>query len=681
MKTRSLLGLGLAALVINGCKTNKPLVQQERFSNSSINVAYMDNSISPKEDFFLFANGSWIKENEIPNSESRWGSFNELDQDNKLKIEALLDSLSQGVHSKGSGNQIIGDYYTSFLNMSERNSFGTEPILKLFKQIDALINKVELTSLIAEFHNQGISALFGFGVGQDLKNVEEHTVYLNQGGIGLPNRDYYLEENKQEILAKYKEHVQKCFDLIYQDSLKSSKQCQGVLEIEMALANSMMKPAEMRKPEKIYNKRSIVQLSEMAKKFEWNRYFEIREVASFDTLIVGNPSYIEKIDNLIESNDLDTWKAYLKWGVFRNFAPHLNQQCVDLHFDFYGKVLSGKKEQKSLKHQVIEELTGSYISEVLGKVFVERYFSKEAKDKVNDMVDNLMVVFEERIQNLDWMSKDTKKEAIKKLKAIDRKLGYPDQWKTFDNIEISSSSYFGNVQSLNRAEIRENIEKLDKKVDKSEWGMPAHLVNAYYSPLNNEIAFPAGIMQSPFFDENAEDAVNYGRIGMVIGHEFTHGFDDMGSKFSFDGNFVNWWTEEDRQKFEAKTKILGETFSSFCVSEGNCVNADLTMGENIADLGGLTLAFHAYMRTDEFKSQNTREGFSPAQRFFIAYAQLWKIMYRQEELLKRLATDPHSPGMYRVNGPLKNCPEFFEAFDVKKGSKMRNSNEKISKIW
>ena len=234
---------------------------------------------------------------------------------------------------------------------------------------------------------------------------------------------------------------------------------------------------------------------------------------------------------------------------------------------------------------------------------------------------------------------------------------------------------------MNRAEIRENIEKLDKKVDKSEWGMPAHLVNAYYSPLNNEIAFPAGIMQSPFFDENAEDAVNYGRIGMVIGHEFTHGFDDMGSKFSFDGNFVNWWTEEDRQKFEAKTKILGETFSSFCVSEGNCVNADLTMGENIADLGGLTLAFHAYMRTDEFKSQNTREGFSPAQRFFIAYAQLWKIMYRQEELLKRLATDPHSPGMYRVNGPLKNCPEFFEAFDVKKGSKMRNSNEKISKIW
>ena len=365
----------------------------------------------------------------------------------------------------------------------------------------------------------------------------------------------------------------------------------------------------------------------------------------------------------------------------RDAAPYLNQDLVDLNFGFYGKVLSGKKELKGIQDRAIEEITNSVIADVLGKAFVKEHFSPVAKAKVDTMVDNLLSVFRTRINQLDWMSAITKKEALIKLNAIGRKLGYPDNWEDYSSLNISKESYFNNILTLNQFAVADNFADINKPVDKDEWGMPAHMVNAYYHPLLNEIAFPAGIMQPPFFDEQAEDAVNYGRIGMVIGHEFTHGFDDMGSKFAADGTFRNWWTEEDRELFEEKTETLGATYSQFCPITDNCVNPDLTMGENIADLGGLTMAYHAYTITNEFKAKGIREGFSPAQRFFISYAQLWKIKYTEEEMKNRIANDPHSPGMYRVNGPLMNCPEFFEAFQVKELDRMRNKKGSVSKIW
>jgi len=352
-----------------------------------------------------------------------------------------------------------------------------------------------------------------------------------------------------------------------------------------------------------------------------------------------------------------------------------------LRFDFYGRTLSGKKERKPLNESCIDELTRMEVGELLGKAFVEKHFSKNAQDRVNEMVDNLLIVFKERISNLDWMSGQTKKEALIKLSSIGRKLGFPEKWEDYSSLNFSKDDYVSNVREMNRFSTRKNLEQLNKPIDKSKWGMPAHMVNAYYHPLLNEIAFPAGIMQAPFFDENAEDAVNYGRIGMVIGHEFTHGFDDMGSKFAADGSFKNWWTEEDRKLFEEKTKTLGETYSGFCPLEGHCVNPELTMGENIADLGGLTMALYAYKLTKECKSGEKREGFTPEQRFFIAYAQLWKIKYTDAEMKNRIANDSHSPGMYRVNGPLMNCPEFFEAFSVKEGDKMRNPKQRVAKIW
>jgi len=642
---------------------------------------YLDRTIQPEDDFFLFANGNWIKNNEIPPSESRWGSFNELDQENKKKLTAILDDAKTNQGVKGSQNQLLGSYYASFTNMERRNELGLSGIKSELNRIDSINRKDFIVNAIALNHRDGIGSAFGFGVGQDMKNVTKNAAYMGQGGIGLPNKDYYLTENKKEILQAYKRHITKSFSLLGYETEQAQKMSEEIVGFETKLAESMMSPAEMRVPEKTYNKKSLKETINLLGSFDLRYYFNIVGCQTPDTIIVSNPSYLKKIAELLEGESISAWKNYLKWNLLNHYAGSLNEQFVALNFDFYGKTLSGKKVQKPLNEKAIDEITNIEIGELLGKAFVERHFSKEAQARVNEMVDNLLAVFKERIQNLDWMSDATKQEALNKLSSIGRKLGFPDKWEDYSSLNFSAQDYLANVKEMNRFSVRKNFEELKKEVDKDKWGMPAHMVNAYYHPLLNEIAFPAGIMQAPFFDEKSEDAVNYGRIGMVIGHEFTHGFDDMGAKFAADGSFKNWWTEEDLQSFGEKTKILGETFAAFCPMEDQCVNPDLTMGENIADLGGLTMAFYAYKRTAEFKSNEVREGFTPSQRFFIAYAQLWKIKYTDEEMKNRIANDPHSPGMYRVNGPLKNCPEFFEAFDVKEGRVMRNDAKKIAKIW
>ncbi|MDG1147306.1 MAG: M13 family metallopeptidase, partial [Crocinitomicaceae bacterium] len=443
----------------------------------------------------------------------------------------------------------------------------------------------------------------------------------------------------------------------------------------------MMSRAEQRVPENTYNKFSKEDFILNAGALNIEEYIANIGIGNFDSIIVGQPKFLTQLGNLIQNTELSVIKNYLKWNVLNHYAGHLSDEFVQANFDFYGGVLTGKSEMKPIGDRATNEITNMAFGELLGKAFVGRHFSDEAQLRVNKMVDNLLVVFKERIDALNWMSVDTKKQATIKLNAIGRKLGFPNKWEDFSDLSFSATDYIGNINQSAVRSHRKNLAKLNKKVDKEEWGMPAHMVNAYYHPLLNEIAFPAGIMQEPFFSNNYEDAVNYGRIGMVIGHEFTHGFDDMGSKFAADGTFRNWWTEQDLAAFKERTEKLGETFAGFCPIEGHCVNSDLTMGENIADLGGLTMAYYAYAKTDEFKLAKTRNGFTPAQRFFIAYAQLWKINYTDEELKNRIANDPHSPGMYRVNGPLMNCPEFFDAFNVQEGDEMRNSKDKISKIW
>ena len=666
-------------ILVSSCAKKEVELSSREFS--TVSMDYIDPNVKPQDDFFLFSNGNWIKNNEIPTSESRWGSFNELDQENKKKLTAILEDAQANQGVKGSQNQLLGSYYASFMNMERRNQMGLSGIKSELNRIDSINRKDFIVIAVAMNHRDGIGSTFSFGVGQDMKNVTKNTAYIGQGGIGLPNKEYYLTENKKEILEAYKRHITKSFVLLGNSTEQAQKMSEDVVGIEKKMAESMMSPSEMRIPEKTYNKKSLKETITLLGSFDLRYYFNMVGCQTPDTLIVGNPDYLKKIAELLEGESISVWKNYLKWNVINHYAGNLDEQFVALNFDFYGKTLSGKKTQKPLNEKVIDEITNLEIGELLGKAFVERHFSKEAQARVNEMVDNLLAVFKERIQNLDWMSDATKLEALNKLSSIGRKLGFPDKWEDYSSLNFRSEDYLANVKEMNRFSVRKNFSELKKEVDKDKWGMPAHMVNAYYHPLLNEIAFPAGIMQAPFFDEKSEDAVNYGRIGMVIGHEFTHGFDDMGAKFAADGSFKNWWTEDDLKLFEEKTKILGETFSAFCPMVDQCVNPDLTMGENIADLGGLTMAFYAYKRTAEFKVNEVREGFSPAQRFFIAYAQLWKIKYTDEEMKNRIANDPHSPGMYRVNGPLKNCPEFFDAFNVKEGQAMRNNAKKIAKIW
>lgn len=650
--------------------------------NQTIDLDYLDRSIRPQDDFFQFSNGTWVKNNPVPPSESRWGSFNELDEANKKKLTSILEEFAkQTDKKKGSLQQILGDYYSSFINMEIRDKKGLTPIREQIDMVATITSKPELPELTARLHEYGIGSFFRFGVSQDLKNVEQHIAGFSQGGLGLPNRDYYFDESKKDILEKYQVHVKEMLVLTGTQEANAEKMAEQIVGFETSMAKHMMTRTELRSPEKTYNKITVADLEKFSEHFDFFAYTQATGIEGFDELIIGQPEYFKEFNSLIEKSDLETIKSYLHWKVIDEYAGHLDSKLVEKNFEFGGKVLSGKAEMKPLNERAIEEITRQEFGELLGKAFVGRHYSESAKERVNKMVDDLLAVYEERIRNLDWMNEGTKQEALHKLLAIGRKLGYPDKWEDFSSLNFSADNYIQNINEASRYSRMKNLMKLNQPVDKDEWGMPAHMVNAYYHPLLNEIAFPAGIMQEPFFSENYEDALNYARIGMVIGHEFTHGFDDKGSKFAADGSFTNWWSVEDRKAFEERTDKLGQTFASFCPVEGHCVNPDLTMGENIADLGGIIMAYHAYMRTDEFKANEIREGFTPSQRFFIAFAQLWKINYTEEELKNRISNDPHSPGMYRVNGPLMNCPEFFEAFDVKEGEPMRKSKDKIAKIW
>lgn len=681
MKKSILSLVVLSVLFACGTPKNVTTTPTVNPNYSTVTMANMNPKISPQEDFFSFCNGTWVENTAIPSTESRWGSFNELETSNNIKLTEILEECKARPGIKGSQNQILGAYYASLLNMKVRDSIGITPISKDLDAIHLIKRKDVLVEFIASQHKDGIGSGFGFGVGQDLKNVDRNISYLGQGGIGLPNRDYYFKATNKDILVAYEKHIQKCFVMLGKTEVDAARAAFNVVQMETKLADSMLTPAQMRIPELTYHKMPTKDVIGLMGTFDFRLYLNNVGSVFPDSIVVSHPPFVQRFSDLIESESLNAWKDYLQWNLINQYAGHLNQAFVDQNFNFYGTILKGKKTQKPLNEKAIDEITNLEFGELLGKAFVEKHFSPMAQKRVNVMVDNLLKVFEERIQKLDWMTDSTKTEATKKLLAIGRKLGYPSQWEDFSMLKFSPEQYLENVKESARYSVQKNFSELKKPVDKAKWGMPAHMVNAYYHPLLNEIAFPAGIMQAPFFDVNAEDAVNYGRIGMVIGHEFTHGFDDMGSKFAADGSFSNWWSVKDREAFDSRTAILGETFSAFCPTEGNCVNADLTMGENIADLGGLTMAYHAYQMTEEFKSGDKREGFTPAQRFFIAYGQLWKIKYTAEEMKNRLATDPHSPGMYRVNGPLKNCPEFFEAFAVTEGKPMRNPKGKVAKIW
>ena len=682
-----ILPIALIALVTS-CDTTKKATEEsssaevsseESSKFTSIDIEYIDQSVRPQDDFFQFSNGKWLVENPVPASESRWGSFNELEQSNNKKLINILEDAKNIDAYKENDMQLLGAYYSSYIDMENRAKLGLTPIQAEIDEVLAMTTKSDIIKVVAHHHELGINSLFRFGVRQDMKNVDQHIVGFWQSGIGLPSKEYYLNDDKSEILSDYTVHIGRI--LTYAEIENPKEKAGQIVRFETMLAKGMMAPAELRIPENTYN---VFTFSEFADKFtNLNLYEYVKHtgIDKFEKIVVGQPEYAIQIHLLIDKIDLATWKNYLLWKVLNHYADQLDRSMLMENFNFYGKVLTGKSEMKSIEEQAIADITNSEFSELLGKVFVGRHFSETAQQRVNEMVDNLLIVFQERIEQLDWMTETTKKEAQTKLNAIGRKLGFPSKSEDFSSLVFTPKNLVENNKAVAKYARTKNLKKLNEKVDKEEWGMPAHMINAYYHPLLNEIVFPAGIMQAPFFSETFEDAVNYGRIGMVIGHEFTHGFDDMGSKFAADGSFTNWWSEDDRAAFEKRTSMLGTTFKGFCPIDGHCVNSELTMGENIADLGGLTMAYYAYSKTKEFKSGKLVNGYTPAQRFFIAYAQLWKINYTEEELKNRIANDSHSPGMYRVNGPLMNCPEFFKAFGVKESDPMRNPQEKVARIW
>lgn len=658
-------------------ETEESTAGSEEVVVESLDFSAMDTTADPRVDFYQFACGTWLADNPIPEEESRWSNFNVLSDNNNDILKNLLEDAEANPGPKGEAKQLIGDLYKSFSDTTNRNEMGYAPVEPILNQIDAMTSNADLVDVIASLHSIGVNAGFDMYVEQDAKLNDRYALYLGQAGLGLPNRDYYFNTDDRSVMIReeYDKHMKKMFDMVLGNQEK-----EAAYKIEEGLATESWPPAQLRDIESQYNKMTVGELAEMAPGFDWAGYFAKRG-ANVDTLIVGQKGFMTKFADMAQKTSLDDWKTYLKWTVLDYSATSLTMDLERQNFAFYSTVLRGTKKMKPLWKRGVMMVTMSPVGEALGQVFVEDNFTLDAKKKVNEMVDNIMLVFDERIEELDWMSAETKVKAKEKLSSFARKLGFPDVWKSYEGLQIVADNYVQNKFALAKFAIEDNLGRLGKDIDKDEWHMAPQIVNAYYNPLLNEIVFPAGIMQKPFFSEHFEDAVNYARMGAVIGHELTHGFDDMGSQFDATGAMVNWWTPEDKEKFDAKTQLLIDQYSDYEVLEGVFVNGELTLGENIADLGGLTIAYHAYEKSLEGKEDEVINGFTGEQRFFIAFGQVWQNNIRDNALVQRVNNDPHSPGKYRVNGVVSNMPEFFEAFNVQEGDPMRQPEDKIARIW
>ncbi|MBN9296966.1 MAG: M13 family metallopeptidase [Filimonas sp.] len=657
---------------------DKPSAKQKYIDKNNMNA-----SVKPGDNFYEYANGAWLKSNPVPASKTRWGSFDLLREESSKRLQTLLAEAAKNT-SKDRKTQMIGDYYTSGMDSAGIEAKGFQPIKAELDRLSALNSVQEVVTEIATLRTKGYSSpLFGMGISQDRKNVTQYIASLGQGGTSLPDRDYYLKNDPRsvEIRAAYKQYLQTMFGLVGTDAATSAKNADAVMRIETALAKAQMSRVEMRDPYKTYNKFSVKDLSATTPSLNWATLFPIMKVniSDKDSVLVGNPQFLKTADILLSALPLEDWKTYLKWSILKSSASYLSDAFVKASFNF-NKVLSGQKEQTP-RWQRISGLIDGDLGDFLGQLYVEKYFKPEAKQRMLELVNNLQATFGERIQNLAWMSDETKTKALEKLNAFTKKIAYPDKWKTYEGIVIKSDDFIGNVRRCNEWGYNEMINRLGKPVDKTQWGMTPPTINAYYSPVNNEIVFPAGILQFPFFDFGADDAVNYGGIGAVIGHEMTHGFDDQGSQYAADGNLKDWWTKEDNAKFKAKANEIVEQYNAFTVLDTLHVNGKLTLGENIADLGGLSIAYAAYTKTKEFKEGKKIDGFTPAQRFFLNWAQVWRNNALPQTSAQLLLTDSHSPGDARANCPLTNIDAWYEAFNVQPGDKMYKAEDKRTKIW
>ena len=653
---------------------------KEEKGTPAIDKNNMDLSINPAEDFFRYCNNNWLKNNPIPEEYTTYGAFTEIDQHNELLIQDIIKEVSADANAaQGSVAQKIRDFYNAGMDTVAINERGYSELLPYFEMVDQLNDKAQLGELLGKLHSEGFGGFFYAGPSTDPKNADMVIMHLFQGGLSLPDRDDYLTEESQEMRDKYVEHVSNMFQLVGIDAENANTKAKAILSLETEMANNSLSRVERRDPDRTYNKRSVVELQQSTPNFNWSVYFQNAGAPEFDSLNVGMPDFISALNGIILNTDLNTIKDYLKWKVIHGSASMLSSEFDEENFKFYSNYLYGQEVQQPRWRRILNATDGC-LGEAIGQLYVEKHFPASSKERMEALVANLKVALGERIKALDWMSEATKEKALHKLSCINVKVGYPNKWKDYSKYTVTPDSYFQNVHSAIRFENEFEMAKIGKPVDKEEWFMTPQTVNAYYSPEMNEIVFPAGILQPPFFNPDADDAVNYGGIGVVIGHEMTHGFDDQGRKYDEKGNLNDWWTEEDTTRFNERTQQLVKLFNEFEL-RGHHINGELTLGENIADLGGLNIAWDAYQMTDEAKANKSLDGFTPAQRFFISYGTIWRNNIRDKALERRIKEDVHSPAEARVNRTLGSMPHFYEAFDIKPENKMYIDPEERATIW
>lgn len=653
-----------------------------------INLQHMDKNVSPRQDFFRFVNGSWLDNTKIPDDKTRWGSFDELRQNTDRDVLAILEEASRDTKYGPDTDQGKAlNLYRTILDTVARAKAGITPLKPILAKIDKVKNIKDLQALLTEMEPAGGIGFFGVGVGPDAMNSNRNVLYVSPGTVGLPDRDYYVSDDpdSKEKREKYVRHVARMLRYLGENEKSATANAQKILAFEIAMSQPRLDRVERRDRRKTYNPMTVAQLQELLPAITWTPYLKGVGMPVPDTIIVSQPKYMDALNKLFAQNKVDDWKAYLRWTVLNRAASQLSPEIERANFDFYGKTLTGAIKQRPIEERALQTINGS-IGEALGKLYVEKKFPAEAKAKAEKMIQNIFKAFENRINALPWMTKSTRASAIAKLHKSRVKIGYPDKWRDYSALVIAGpangGSYFENMKSLSRWRFQRDVEKLSKPVDKEEWGMSPQTVNAYFNPSFNEIVFPAAILQPPFYNYQADEAVNYGGIGAVIGHEISHGFDDSGSRYNADGNLVNWWSEEDLKMFTDLGASLAAQYSTLQPLPGVFVDGKFTLGENIGDLGGVNAAYDGLqIHLKENGRPANIDGFTPEQRFFISWATIWRSKMRDEAIKNQVKTDPHSPGRYRAYVPLQNVDVFYEAFGIQPGDGMYIEPEKRVRIW
>ena len=670
-----------ASLFLFSCKNENN--NNSNAALADILHAHIDTTIQAGDDFFEYTNGGWLKANPIPASESGWGIFNLVEDENQTRIKTISEEATSAHAAKGTPTQQIGDFFSSGMDSMAVEKNDIAPLKDIFSQINNCKTTADIVHTITSLQQIGVSPLFSLGVGQDMKISDKNRVYLGQGGLGLPDRDYYFNTDAQttKIRKEYPMHIQRMLTMLYQDSVKAKMQSEAIVKLETSIAATHKKLEELRDPYANYNKMSMAQVNALGSNFTFESQLKTLNLMS-DSIIVGQPVFFQKMNALLTSTNVETWKAYLTWHTLTSFASYISSKYDNENFNFYSALLNGTKEQRPRWKRVLSAQEDA-LGDALGQLFVKQYFPEKTKARYVDLTEKIVESYREHIQKLDWMSDSTKEKAIVKLNAITKKVGNPSKWKDYTAMNITRDSYCKNIIESNKWHFNYEAQKLNKPVDRTEWSMTPQTYNAYYNPSNNEIVLPAAIFTAPGYkDEEIDDAVIYGYVGAsTIGHELTHGFDDEGRQFDEKGNLKNWWSKEDEAKFKVKANLLVDQFNKYTVLDSLHPNGKATLGENIADLGGIVIALDAFKKTKQYKEGKLIAGLTPLQRYFMGYAYGWMQTRTKEKLAAQILTDVHAPIFLRVNGPMSNCDEWYKTFNVTAQNKMYRDSLSRVRIW